>query len=200
MALNNASEQVALPCWGMVVLNFLFCFWLLSPEQPSTLLFWTAYCWLLCMPPVTLRIPNGQLWIALTMITYYLLSMYDILLVSWNLRGVINPLRRTMILTLDHLLSFSTDRKRFFSKLAFFEEGTKTVRLLAKIVNLIREPQLFWILDHALTVLFILFMKIYVVQKLTLSHKSLKRYLQRVSFPNLSDAQRQKLNALITLE
>lgn len=112
--------------------------------------------------------------------------------------------------SLDRLRSSAAERKRFFSKQAFYEEGEKTGRLLAKIarsqqlspaVGAIRTASGRVVngLDRVLSELASFYKDLYAARD-DYTDDELEAYLAGIDLPSLSEEARQSLEAPLTLE
>ena len=110
----------------------------------------------------------------------------------------------------QQLLSSSAEKKRFFAKQAFFEEGEKTGRILARIANshqrspaigairsgsggIVSQPE--QIMQELAG-----FYEILYSPGMTYAQGDLELYLAQLAFPGLSDAQRTLLDKPLTVE
>lgn len=112
--------------------------------------------------------------------------------------------------SLDRLRSSTAKRKRFFTKLAFYEEGERTGRLLARIARsqqqspavganraatgrVVNDP------EHIISELASFYKGLYRARD-GYSDTDLETYLSRIELPSLSEEARQQLEAPLTLE
>lgn len=111
---------------------------------------------------------------------------------------------------LDHLVTSSEDRKCFFSKLAFYEEGEQTGRLLAKIakaqqsggtIDLLRagNGRLVTALDSILAELVTFYSSLYQLKQ-TYGSEDIMSYLNSIRLPKLSEQNQEMLDSPITPE